>query len=80
MRYIKANCCSRCEAGTGGMMQKDGTKEFEPPKSCCHSNHRYLPQRLLFIVSWFSDSGHLFLTMSKINHILTSCAHQAASM
>ena len=47
----KANWCSRREDDTGGIMQKDETNEFDPPKDCCHSNHRYFYQRLLSIVS-----------------------------
>ena len=50
-----ANWCSGCEAGSGGIMRKDWTKEFKLPKICCHSNHRYLHQRLLLIVSQFSE-------------------------
>ena len=48
---LKSNWCGGCEAGSGGTMHEDGTKEFKPPKICCHSNHRYLHQRLLSIVS-----------------------------
>ena len=44
----------------------------QAPKTCCHSNCRYLHQRLLSIVSWFSESRHLFLARSKINHTLAS--------
>ena len=69
---FKVNWCGGCEAGLGGIMHKNGTKEFKLPKKCCHSKHRYLHQRLLSIVSWFSKSGHLFLARSKINHICSS--------
>ena len=31
-------------------MHKDGTKEYETPKSRCHSHYRYRHQRLLSIV------------------------------
>ena len=67
---FKANWCGGCEAGSGGMMHRNGTKEFKHPKNCSHSNHRYLHQRLLSTVSRFSESGHLFLARSTINHIL----------
>ena len=49
----------------------EGTEEFKPPESCCHSNYRHLYQRLLPIASWFYESRHQFLGRSKINHILT---------
>ena len=67
---FKANWCGGFQAGSRGIMDKDGTKEFKPPKNYCHSNHRYLHETLLSIVSWFSESGHLFLARSKISHIL----------
>ena len=69
---FKANWCDKCEAGSRGIIYKDGTQEFKPPKNLCHSNHIYLHERLLSIVSWFSESEPLFLARCKINHILTS--------
>ena len=54
------------------LLHQEGTEEFKLPESCCHSSYRYLHQRLLSIVPWFSESRHLFLARSKINHILAS--------
>ena len=54
----------------GNILHKVGTGEFKPPESFCHSNYRYLHQRLSSKVSWFSESGHLLLVRPKISHIL----------
>ena len=48
---LKADWSGGWEAGLGGLMRKDGTKEFKPLKNCCHLYHRYLHLRLLSIVS-----------------------------
>ena len=34
--------CGGCEAGSGGTMHEDGTKEFRALKNCCHLYYRYL--------------------------------------
>ena len=54
------------------LLHKEETEKSKPPESCCHSKYRYLHQRLLSIVSWFSESRHVFLARSKMNHILDS--------
>ena len=66
----KANWCSGCEAGKEDIIQKERTKDLKLPKSCYHSNQKYLHQRPLCIIYKFPKSGHLFLARSKINHIL----------
>ena len=66
-----ANWCSGCEAGSGVVIREDETKEFILLKICYYSNHRYSNQKLLSIVSWISESGHLLLARSKINHTLS---------
>ena len=66
----KGNWCSGCEPGKEDIIQKEGTKDLKLPKSCYHSNHRYLHQKPLSIVYQFPKSGHLFLARSKIHHIL----------
>ena len=47
-----------------GTEEKERGMEFQPPESCYHSNYTYLHQRLLSIVSWFSN----FVVKPKINH------------
>ena len=61
------------------LLHKEGTKGPKPPESCCHWNYRYLHQRLLSTVSWFSESRHLFLARSKTTLSVTAWDHQAAS-
>ena len=65
------NWCSGCEAVSGVVIREDETKEFILPKICYYSNHRYSHQKLLSIVSWISESGHLLLARSKTNHTLS---------
>ena len=66
----KDNWLSGWEASNRVYCTKTGLRNSSPLESCCHSNYRYLQQKLLPIVSWFSESGHLLLAMSKVNHIL----------
>ena len=33
---FKANWCGGCESGLGGIMRKDGTKEFKRSKNVCY--------------------------------------------
>ena len=42
--------CGGCEAGKRNPLHNVGSKEFKPPENCCHSNYRYLHQKLLSIV------------------------------
>ena len=62
------------------LLHKEGTKESKPPESCCHSNYRYLHQRLLSIVSLFSKSNIYFWIDLKSVISSTAWAHQAASV
>ena len=41
-----AKWCRGCEASSGGISRKDGTKEFRPLKISCHSNHIVEVKRL----------------------------------
>ena len=61
-----------------GLWHTVRTEELKLPESYCHSDHRYVHQRLLSTVSWFFESGHPFLARCKISHILW--AHQAVSV
>ena len=47
----KALWCSGCEAEKGNLLFMVGNEEFKPRESFCHSDYRYLHQRLLSIVS-----------------------------
>ena len=47
------------------LLPKEGTKEPKPSVSCCHSNYRYLHQKLLSILSWFSESSTIYLLCYK---------------
>ena len=72
---FKANWCSGCETGLGGIIHKNRIMQFQFPKSCCHWNHRYLHQRLLSTAS----CGLLWLNPGEQGENLTSRLSWAAA-